>query len=100
MANFGNIANRLYRGEANLNIVGKRRLWFGVAGGVVAVSLLALIIIGFKPGIEFSGGNEFQVPVKVGTLAAAEQAVTEAVHAVQPDAQIQTGQKIGDAAGA
>ena len=67
MANFGNIANRLYRGEANLNIVGKRKLWFGVAGGIVAVSLLALIIFGFKPGIEFSGGNEFQVPIKVGT---------------------------------
>jgi len=100
MANFGNIANRLYRGDANLNIVGKRRLWFGVAGGVVAVSLLALIIFGFKAGIEFSGGNEFQVPVKVGTLAQVEQSVTDAVHAVQPDADVQTGQKIGDGEGA
>jgi preprotein translocase subunit SecF len=100
MANFGNIANRLYRGEANLNIVGKRRLWFGVAGGVVAVSILALIIFGFKPGIEFSGGNEFQVPVRAGSLAQVEQVVTDAVHEVLPDAQIHTGQQIGDGSGA
>ena len=26
------LADRLYRGEANLNIVGRRKLWFAVAG--------------------------------------------------------------------
>ncbi len=100
MANFGDLASRLYKGEANLNIVGRRKRWFGVAGAVIAISLIALIVFGFKAGIEFSGGNEFQVPISVGNLDEVEQAVTEAVHAVLPEAQIQTGQQIGDGAGA
>jgi preprotein translocase subunit SecF len=75
-------------------------MWFGVAGGIVAVSILALIVFGFKAGIEFSGGNEFQVPVRVGTVAEVEQVVTDAVHKIDPKAEIQTGQQIGDGAGA
>jgi len=91
-------ATRLYKGEANLNIVGRRKLWFMIAGGLVLVSVLALTVIGFTLGIEFKGGNEFQVPVKVGTLAEVEQAVDEAVHHAKPDAgEIHAGQQIGGA---
>lgn len=100
MANMSGLATRLYRGEANLNIVGKRKQWFGIAAAVVLISLLALIFIGFTLGIEFKGGNDFEIPVKVGTLAEVEQTVTDAVHAVVPEAQIQTGQQISDSAGA
>ena len=92
-------ASRLYRGEANLNIVGRRKLWFMVAGGLVLVSVLSLFIIQFTLGIEFKGGNEFQVPTKVGTLAQVEQAVDEAVHRAKPDAgDIHAGQQIGSGA--
>jgi len=92
-------ASRLYRGEANLNIVGRRKLWFMVAGGLVLVSVLSLFIIQFTLGIEFKGGNEFQVPTRVGTLAQVEQAVDEAVHRAKPDAgDIHAGQQIGSGA--
>ena len=99
-ANMSGLATRLYRGEANLNIVGKRKQWFGIAGGVVLVSLLALIFVGFTLGIEFKGGNDFEIPVRVGSITEVEQTVTEAVHAVLPDAQIQTGQQISGGEGA
>jgi preprotein translocase subunit SecF len=88
-------ASRLYRGEANLNIVGRRKLWFLVAGGLLLVSLLSLFIIRFTLGIEFKGGNEFHVPTRVGSLAQVEQVVDEAVHRVLPDAgDIHAGQTI------
>ncbi|HZM76774.1 MAG TPA: protein translocase subunit SecF [Candidatus Limnocylindrales bacterium] len=92
-------ASRLYRGEANLNIVGRRKLWFMVAGGVMLVSLLSLFIIQFTLGIEFKGGNEFQIPTKVGSLSQVEQAVDEAVHRANPGVgDIHAGQQIGQGA--
>jgi preprotein translocase subunit SecF len=95
----GGFASRLYRGEANLNIVGRRNMWFAVAGGLLLVSLLSLFVIQFTLGIEFKGGNEFQVPTRVGTLAQVEQAVDEAVHRAKPDAgDIHAGQQIGGGA--
>jgi preprotein translocase subunit SecF len=92
-------ATRLYRGEANLNIVGRRKLWFMIAGGLALVSVLSLIVIQFTLGIEFKGGNEFQIPTKVGTLAQVEQVVDEAVHRAKADAgEIHAGQQIGQGA--
>src|SRR5687767_11808537 len=92
----GGFASRLYRGEANLNIVGRRKMWFLVAGGLLLVSLLSLFIIQFTLGIEFKGGNEFLVPTKAGALTTVEQAVDEAVHRANPEAgEIHAGQQIG-----
>jgi len=95
------LATRLYRGEANFNIVGRRKMWFQVAAILGVISILSLIFIGFNAGIEFKGGNEFRIPVSVGDLERVETVVDEAVHRAKPDAgEIQAGQKIGDGAGA
>ncbi|WP_117214372.1 protein translocase subunit SecF [Allorhizocola rhizosphaerae] len=89
------LASRLYRGEANFNIVGRRKLWFQVAAGLVLVSVISLFVFGFKLGIEFEGGNEFQVPVSAGSLQQVETAVDEAVRGVAPDiGEIHAGQQI------
>ena len=56
------LANRLYRGEAGLNLIGKRKIWFGVAGALILVALLSFGINRFSLGIEFAGGNQFIVP--------------------------------------
>src|SRR5215207_8876350 len=60
------LANRLYRGEAGLDIIGKRRIWFGVAGLLVVVAILGFVLNGFKLGIEFDGGNQFRLPASNG----------------------------------
>ncbi|GHJ48578.1 protein translocase subunit SecF [Catellatospora sp. TT07R-123] len=91
------LASRLYRGEAGLQIVERRKLWFGVAGGVVLLAILSLVLIGFKPGIEFSGGNQFQVPVAAGSLADVETAIDNAVKDADPGATMVPAQQIGDA---
>ncbi|WBB71592.1 protein translocase subunit SecF [Micromonospora sp. WMMD1128] len=93
------LAARLYRGEADLNIVGKRKLWFGVAGALVLIAVLSFALNGFKLGIEFAGGNSFQVPASVGTLDRAEQTVDEALAAEAPDVQVVTAQKVGGTSG-
>jgi preprotein translocase subunit SecF len=75
----GGIATRLYKGEAGLNIIGRRRLWFTVAGVAVLIAILSFAFRGFTLGIEFSGGNEFQIPASVGTMEKAESAVAKAI---------------------
>ncbi|MFK3984214.1 protein translocase subunit SecF [Micromonospora sp. NPDC050397] len=77
------LATRLYQGEAGLNIIGRRRLWFGIAAGLVLIAILGISIPGFKLGIEFSGGNSFQVPASVGTLTGTEEQVDAALAEVE-----------------
>ncbi|MFE9657118.1 protein translocase subunit SecF [Micromonospora sp. NPDC006431] len=93
------LASRLYRGEADLNIVGRRKLWFGVAGVLVLVAVLSFAIQGFKLGIEFAGGNSFQVPASVGTLDQAEEKVNAALAAKGGGVEVVTAQKVGSTSG-
>ena len=53
------LATRLYQGEANINIVGRRKIWFTVAALLVVVAVASIAIRGFQLGIEFAGGTSF-----------------------------------------
>ncbi|MEV0429265.1 protein translocase subunit SecF [Micromonospora sp. NPDC050495] len=93
------LASRLYRGEADLNIVGRRKLWFAVAGVLVLIAVLSFAVRGFSLGIEFAGGNSFQVPASVGTLDQAEDKVNAALAAKGDGATVVTAQKVGGTSG-
>ncbi|KKK05644.1 protein translocase subunit SecF [Micromonospora sp. HK10] len=93
------LASRLYRGEADLNIVGRRKLWFAVAGALVLIAVLSFAVRGFSLGIEFAGGNSFQVPASVGTLDQAEDKVNAALAAKGDGATVVTAQKVGGTSG-
>ncbi|PGH45525.1 protein translocase subunit SecF [Micromonospora sp. WMMA1998] len=93
------LAARLYRGEADLNIVGKRKVWFAVAGALVLIAVLSFAIRGFSLGIEFAGGNSFQVPASVGTLDQAERTVDDVLAKEAPGVEVVTAQKVGGAGG-
>ncbi|SCF22675.1 protein translocase subunit secF [Micromonospora matsumotoense] len=93
------LASRLYRGEAGLNIVGRRNLWFAVAGALVLVAVLSFAVNRFSLGIEFAGGNSFQVPASVGTLEQAEVKVNDALAAEGGGAEVVTAQKVGSTSG-
>ncbi|WP_329011632.1 protein translocase subunit SecF [Micromonospora rifamycinica] len=93
------LASRLYRGEAGLNIVGRRKLWFTVAGVLVLIAVLSFAVRGFSLGIEFAGGNSFQVPASVGTLEQAEDKVNDALAAEGGGAEVVTAQKVGSTSG-
>jgi preprotein translocase subunit SecF len=90
------LADRLYRGEANLNIIGRRKTWFLTAAVLVAIAVGSFFIQGFHLGIEFAGGSQFIVPASVGTQAEAQNAVTRAVAAAGvPGAEVGAAQKVG-----
>ncbi|MFF3857291.1 protein translocase subunit SecF [Micromonospora sp. NPDC002575] len=93
------LASRLYAGEAGLDVIGRRKLWFGVAGALILVAVLSFALRGFSLGIEFAGGNSFQVPASVGTLDDAEKTVDTALASTAAGAEVVTAQKVGGTGG-
>ncbi len=67
--------------------VGKRRIWFSIAGVLIALSIGTLIVNGLNLGIDFRGGTEMtfrsQQPVETSEVQ------EEVAKAGQPDAVIQ-----------
>jgi preprotein translocase subunit SecF len=93
------LANRLYQGEANINIIGRRKLWFAVAAGLVVIAIAGMAIRGFELGIEFAGGTSFSVPAassnKILTEAEVTGVVTDAIKAADPAAVVTSTQGVG-----
>ena len=94
----GGFADRLYRGEANLNIVGRRKLWFAVAGALIVLALGSFLLRGFHLGIEFSGGTQFSMPAAVGSADAASDAVVAALEStgVGDEDTVGAAQQVGN----
>jgi preprotein translocase subunit SecF len=62
------LASRLYQGDAGVDVVGKRKIFYGIFAGIVLIFIVTLLVRPFNLGIEFKGGNSFTVPASVGTL--------------------------------
>jgi len=59
------LLRKIYRSEFNIDFVGRRKLWLGISGALVVVSVIALIpgVRGLSYGIDFRGGALFRVPL-------------------------------------
>lgn len=81
MKSFATFGNELYTGERSYEFIGKRKLWFSIAGVAVLLSILVpLLGGGFNFGIEFRGGSQFTISqVKQTDVTIGEQAVSVAV---------------------
>jgi preprotein translocase subunit SecF len=53
------LGRRLYRGEIDVDFVGKWRLWYGLSGLLLVVSIAGLLLNGLNLGVEFRGGSVF-----------------------------------------
>jgi len=53
---------RLYTGTGAFDVVGKRKLWFGVSAAIVLICLASILIRGFTFGIDFEGGTKVSMP--------------------------------------
>ena len=73
----GGLMRRLYRGETNVDFIGQRRKWYLASAIVVLICLASIVFRGFNFGIEFSGGNEYQVPFRSGTTLSQMRGVVE-----------------------
>jgi preprotein translocase subunit SecF len=61
MASFAKFGNDLYTGARSYNIIGRRRIWFSIAGVLILIAILVPVFKGFNFSVEFSGGSEFTV---------------------------------------
>jgi preprotein translocase subunit SecF len=66
--------SRLYTGTGAFEVVGRRKLWYGVSGAIVAIAILSILIRGFTFGIDFNGGTTVSMPAAgtTGTVRVAE----------------------------
>jgi preprotein translocase subunit SecF len=53
---------RLYTGTGAFDVVGKRKLWFGISGLIVAIAIASIVLRGFTFGIDFEGGTKVSFP--------------------------------------
>jgi preprotein translocase subunit SecF len=56
------IWSRLYHGETEFDFIGRWKLWFAISGTVILLGLGSLAVRGLNLGIDFTGGNVWQVP--------------------------------------
>ncbi|MFJ2029694.1 protein translocase subunit SecF [Streptosporangium sp. NPDC087985] len=61
------IARRLYRGEVNVDFVGRQKLWYGLSVVLLAISIAGMVIHGLNLGVEFKGGSVFSFKAPVAT---------------------------------
>jgi preprotein translocase subunit SecF len=59
--------SRLYTGTGAFEVVGRRRLWYGVSGAIVAVAIVSILLRGFTFGIDFKGGTTVSMPTAGAT---------------------------------
>src|SRR5947209_4464996 len=53
---------RLYTGTGAFEVVGRRRLWYGISGAIVAIAIISILVRGFTFGIDFNGGTTVSMP--------------------------------------
>jgi preprotein translocase subunit SecF len=53
---------RLYTGTGAFDVVGKRKLWFGISGAIIVIALASILLRGFTFGIDFEGGTKVSMP--------------------------------------
>ena len=72
-----------------LNIIGRRRLYLAISGILIGLSVLSVVIFGFRQGIDFTGGTLWQLSLPSDTPAtAAELSATFADKLKISDARI------------
>ncbi len=87
------LASRLYRGDAGIDIIGKRKYAYLVAGFILVLAIVMILVRPFNLGIDFKGGETFTLPASVGTLDQAQAAIAG------QGADVASAQKLGGAAG-
>ncbi|PXX09694.1 protein translocase subunit SecF [Mycolicibacterium moriokaense] len=53
---------RLYTGTGAFEVIGRRKLWYGISGLIVGLAVAAILIRGFTFGIDFDGGTKVSMP--------------------------------------
>ena len=60
---------RLYHGLTTVDFVGRRKIWFSVSLVIIVLGLGSLGVRGFNFGIDFKGGNSWEVLAPHSSIA-------------------------------
>ena len=78
MASFAQFGNDLYTGKRSYNIIGKRKIWYGISALLILMVIVVSILRGgFLFGIEFLGGSQFQVASSAGLNSTEAQVLAQ-----------------------
>jgi preprotein translocase subunit SecF len=77
------LLGRLYRGETKFDFIAARKKWYLASAIIILICLSSMIFRGFNWGIEFSGGQQYQLPVKSGTSISQIQGVVAPITTVE-----------------
>ncbi len=86
MGKLSRVGNDLYNGHRSIDFVGRRLLWYGATGLLVALAIAAIVWKGLNFGVEFTGGTAFRVTV---TEAQATQDSADVLREAVADAGIE-----------
>ncbi|GII65443.1 protein translocase subunit SecF [Sphaerisporangium krabiense] len=79
MSRIGVIGRRLYRGEVDIDFVGRYKLWSAVSGLLLVISIVGLVFQGLNLGVEFKGGSVFSFDKpRASTIETVRSTVEEA----------------------
>ena len=67
--------SRLYHGETRIDFIGRWKLWFAISGVIILIGLGALAFRGLNLGIEFEGGNVWEIPAGKATVSRVQRAM-------------------------
>jgi preprotein translocase subunit SecF len=81
---------RLYTGTGAFEVIGRRRLWYGISGAIVAIAILSIILRGFTFGIDFKGGTTVSFP-RGNTQTSQVQDVFKKTLGRDPDSVVTVG---------
>ena len=69
--------SRLYTGTGAFEVIGRRRLWYGISGVIVGIAIASMLIRGFTFGIDFKGGTTMSFQRGDATVSQVEQVFRE-----------------------
>ncbi|MEC3918245.1 protein translocase subunit SecF [Nocardia sp. CDC160] len=87
---------RLYTGTGGFEIVGKRKVYYGIAVVLIAIAALSMGLKGFTLGIDFAGGSRIQLPAAADVTTSKVDEVYRTVIGHDPV----TTQKVGSGSSA
>lgn len=82
--------NRLYTGTGGFDVMGKRKILFGITALMVTIGIASILLKGFTFGIDFQGGTKVGFPRGEATVSQVEEVFAEAI-GTEPESVVTVG---------